>query len=270
MKRKFLLLTLLLAAFTLQAQTVFQHPWQNKRVAYFGDSVTDPNVNTGPNNNHYWSYLQEWLGITPFVYAVNGRQWDDIPRQTDQLKKEHGNDFDAILIFIGTNDFNAGLPIGKWYEETTEKVVAATGAPKKEETRKKRVPKMDNSTFCGRINIALKKIKAEFPDKQTVLLTPIHRGYAYFGDNNVQPDESYQNQAGLYLESYINAVKEAGKVWAVPVIDTATLSGLLPQYTEQSAFFKNKQTDQLHPNEQGHKRIARALVYQLLTLPCEL
>ena len=270
MKRKFLLLTLLLAAFTLQAQTMFQHPWQNKRVAYFGDSVTDPNVNTGPNNNHYWSYLQEWLGITPFVYAVNGRQWDDIPRQTDQLKKEHGNDFDAILIFIGTNDFNAGLPIGKWYEETTEKVVAATGAPKKEETRKRRVPKMDNSTFCGRINIALKKIKAEFPDKQTVLLTPIHRGYAYFGDNNVQPDESYQNQAGLYLESYINAVKEAGKVWAVPVIDTATLSGLLPQYTEQSAFFKNKQTDQLHPNEQGHKRIARALVYQLLTIPCEL
>ncbi len=253
---------------SIEAQNVFHHPWQNKRVAYFGDSVTDPNVNTGTNNNHYWSYLQEWLGIMPFVYAVNGRQWDDIPRQTDQLKKEHGNDFDAILIFIGTNDYNAGLPIGRWYDETTEKIYAATGAPKQLETRKRRVPAMNDKTFCGRINIALNKIKTEFPDKQVVLLTPIHRGYAFFGDSNVQPDESYQNKAGLYLESYIKAVKEAGEVWSIPVIDTATLSGLLPQYTEQSAFFKDKQNDQLHPNEQGHQRIASTLMYQLLTIPC--
>lgn len=267
MKRLLFLLTGMLLFLSLEAQNIY-HPWQNKRVAYFGDSVTDPNVNTGTNNNHYWSFLQEWLGITPFVYAVNGRQWDDIPRQTDQLKKEHGDKFDAILIFIGTNDYNAGLPIGHWYDETTEKVYAATGAPQQLQTRKRRVPAMNNETFCGRINIALKKIKTDFPDKQVVLLTPIHRGYAYFGDNNVQPDESYQNKAGLYLESYIKAVKEAGKVWSIPVIDLANLCGLLPQYIEQSANFKNKQNDQLHPNEQGHQRIARTLMFQLLAIPC--
>lgn len=98
------------------------HPWKGKRVAYFGDSITDPNHKAA--NRKYWSLLQEWLGITPYVYAVSGRQWNDIPRQADKLKAEHGNEFDAILIFIGTNDFNAGVPIGEWFTEQEEEVMA--------------------------------------------------------------------------------------------------------------------------------------------------
>ena len=61
-------------------------------------------------------------GIKPFVYAVSGRQWDDIPRQANKLKEEHGDDFDAILIFMGTNDYNNAVPIGQWYEERLENV----------------------------------------------------------------------------------------------------------------------------------------------------
>ena len=42
-----LMVVLLCAAFAIQAlsQTVFTHPWQGKRVAYFGDSITDPRNN---------------------------------------------------------------------------------------------------------------------------------------------------------------------------------------------------------------------------------
>ena len=85
-----------------KTQTTFTHPWQGKRVAYFGDSITDPNNKAA--GNKYWNLLEQWLGIKPFVYAVSGRQWDDIPRQANKLKEEHGDDFDAILIFMGTND----------------------------------------------------------------------------------------------------------------------------------------------------------------------
>ena len=52
------------------------HPWKNKKVAFFGDSITDPNIKTkgtdskGRTNMHYWDYLHEWLGITPYVYAI--------------------------------------------------------------------------------------------------------------------------------------------------------------------------------------------------------
>ena len=268
MKKNFVLLLLSLISVYATSQPAQWHPWKGKRVAYFGDSITDPNVTTGPNNNHYWSYLQQWLGITPLVYGVNGRQWNDIPRQADQLKQDHNQNFDAILIFIGTNDYNHGLPLGEWYKETKEQVYAATGEPQKLQTRMMRTPALDGNTLRGRINIPLSKIRLSFPDKQVVILTPIHRGYASFGPNNVQPSETYQNKSGLFLSDYIDAIKEVSDVWAVPVIDISTLSGLLPQYPEFSVYFKNKDTDRLHPNELGHRKIAQALLCGLQSIPC--
>ena len=77
------------------------HPWQGKRVAYFGDSITDPRNKA--SKKKYWTFLQEWLGITPYVYAKSGRMWDDIPRQAEECMKEHGDSVDAIIIFMGTN-----------------------------------------------------------------------------------------------------------------------------------------------------------------------
>ena len=83
-----------------------------------GDSITDPR--TKASKKKYWGFLEDWLGIVPYVYAVSGRQWTDIPRQARQLHEEHGDSVDAIIIFIGTNDYNAGVPIGQWYTETDE------------------------------------------------------------------------------------------------------------------------------------------------------
>lgn len=67
--------------------------------------------------------------------------------------KEHGEEVDAIIVLMGTNDFNAGIPIGEWFTETEEQVLAARGEMKKMETRKKRTPVMDSNTYKGRINI---------------------------------------------------------------------------------------------------------------------
>ena len=52
-----------------------RHPWQGKRVGYLGDSITDPNC-YGDKIKKYWDFLQEWLGITPYVYGISGRQWN--------------------------------------------------------------------------------------------------------------------------------------------------------------------------------------------------
>lgn len=242
------------------------HPWAGKRVAYLGDSVTDPAVQAAKIK--YWEFLRDWLGITPYVYAVNGREWNDIPRQTGELQKEHGQDVDAIVIFIGTNDFNAAVPIGSFYSEKSESVEAAAGQPRKQYTRLHRTLVYDNSTLCGRINTAIAKIKETYPTKQLVLLTPIHRAYAEFGSNNVQPDENWQNSGGLWFSDYVETIVRAGRVWAVPVIDLNSRSGLYPMLDSNTKYFNNAQTDRLHPNAEGHRRIARTLEYQLLTLPC--
>lgn len=241
------------------------HPWQGKRVAYFGDSITDPKNKAA--DNKYWALLQQWLGITPYVYGVSGRQWNDIPRQAEKLKAEHGDDFDAIVIFIGTNDFNAGVPVGEWFTEKEEKVMAGIHEQKHLVDRRRKYMCMTDSTYRGRINIALDKVKRMFPTKQVVLLTPIHRAQFYRSDTNWQPREDYRNKCGEYVSSYVEAVKEAGNIWSVPVIDLNALSGLYPLMDEQAQFFNDKENDRLHPNNEGHRRMALTLVYQLLSLP---
>lgn len=249
------------------SQALFQHPWQGKRVAYLGDSITDPN-NKGAKKK-YWSWLQDWLQITPYVYGVSGRQWDDIPRQANKLKDEHGNDFDAILIFMGTNDYNRGIPLGEWWDERETMVEYGHGGQAKQMVaRRQRTPAKTNETYRGRINIALDSLKRMFPDKQIVLLTPIHRSDFHANDKNWQCDESYTNRCGLYIDEYINAVKEAANIWAVPVIDWNASCGLFPLVAAHGQYFKDSKTDLLHPNDKGQQRMARTLMYQLLTLPC--
>ena len=250
---------------TAKVQT-FTHPWSGKRVAYFGDSITDPG--TKGSETKFWGFLQEWLQITPLVYGVGGRQWNDIPRQANKLREEHGDNFDAILIFMGTNDYNAGLPIGEWFDEKYERVEYAAGYDKRMEDRKRRYPIMTNSTYRGRLNIALDSLKRMFPTKQIVLLTPIHRDYFYAGNRNVQCTEDYANRCGEYLDAYVESIKEAGQIWAVPVIDLGAVSGLYPMHDEHKQYFVDPNNDALHPNDAGHARMARTLMYQLLTLPC--
>ena len=231
------------------------HPWQGKRVGFLGDSMTDPNNNSRDIPKKYWNYLHEWLGITPYVYGKSGRQWDDIPRQAKALKDEHGDSVDAVTVFIGTNDFNAGVPLGRWYDEVTDTVIAAVHGPKQPYVRKRRVYSLDAATFRGRINIALQYLKTLFPDKQIVLFTPIHRAAAE------------QNACGEYFSEYVSAVKEAANVWGVPVIDLNALSGMNPMVTAQQQYFHDTATDLLHPSDKGQRRIARTMAAQLAALP---
>ena len=62
-------------------------------------------------------------------------------------------------------------------------------------------------------------------------------------------------------------VKEAGNIWGVPVIDFHAVTGLNPMIEEQLIYFYDSGFDRLHPNTKGQERMARTLMYQLLTLP---
>ena len=266
MKRKALSLIICLLMLIPAAAQGIAHPWAGKTVAYIGDSVTDPRNNAA--RTKYWSWLQQWLGITPYVYAVSGRQWDDVPRQANQLLQEHGRDFDAIMIFMGTNDYNNAVPLGRWYDETASEVEYGHRYNRRQETRMRRTPAMDPATYRGRINIALDSLKRMYPDKQIVILTPIHRSDFHANDTNWQCSEDYANRCGEYLEAYTEATKEAGQVWSVPVIDLGALCGLYPLIDGHGAYFHDSATDRLHPNDLGHKRMAATLLYQLQALPC--
>ena len=110
-------------------------------------------------------------------------------------------------------------------------------------------------------------LKDNYPMQQIVLLTPIHRGFADFGGDNVQPEEVFPNNLGLFPEAYVEQLRKASDIWSVPLIDLYRLSGLLPIRNSHARFFHDEKTDRLHPNALGHERIAQTLVYQMLALP---
>ena len=97
--RQFIVFALLLACpLLLHGQETFlcgkescnkgyiRHPWYGKKVGYIGDSITDPNC-YGDNIKKYWDFLKEWLDITPYVYGVSGRQWNDVPPSGRTIEK---------------------------------------------------------------------------------------------------------------------------------------------------------------------------------------
>ena len=263
MKRILVYLSLLLSCGVLSGQPLLRSQWEGARVAFLGDSITDARQ-IGSTNNIYWNNLIDILGIQPYVYGISGHRMNQIVGQGERLEREHGQEVDAILVFIGTNDFNGNIPLGEWYTYSMEKTI--DDGPEEVE-RKHRELVYDDATFRGRANTTLRWLKTHYPDKQVIFLTPIHRGYAKFNDKNIQPPESFANDNGYFIDDYIQAVREIATVWAVPVIDLASISGLYPMLDEHTRYFRNADTDRLHPNTPGQLRMAWAIAYQLLGYP---
>ena len=243
------------------SEILLKNHWQNCKVAFLGDSITDA-IHVGTTKN-YWQFLEEMLQIKPLVYGINGQQICDIPAQAERLFNDHGNNVDSVIVFAGTNDYCSGVPLGEWFSYSD----APVNSRGETVIRSKRETIYDEKTFRGRINIAVKYLKEHFPASQIILLTMLHRGFAQFSDSNVQPPECYANACGLFVENYVEVIKEAANIWAVPVIDLNSLSGLYPMLDVHASYFADIDTDRLHPEISGHKRIARTLAYKLLTLP---
>lgn len=166
---------------------------------------------------------------------------------------------DPFFVFAGTNDFNANVPLGEWYVYSE----AQADRNGRLVTLKKRAHSADARTFRGRLNAALGHLREKFPLTRLVLLTPIHRGYAKFGPANVQIDESFANELGLFIDDYVNVVKEAGNVWAAKVLDLNAAGVLYPNAPGQDAFIHRADTDRLHPSTEGHARLAEAIAQEV-------
>jgi len=263
MKRFALALCLSLICLSLPAKVEIKSQWKGARVAFLGDSITDERQ-IGTTNDTYWNLLQGILGIKAYPYGRSGHRMNQIVPQGEKLEAEHGQDVDAIIVFVGTNDYNGGIPMGQWYSYDTQTTLEDNNVSVE---RKHRSLNYDEATFKGRTNSVIRWLKTHYPTKQIIFFTPLHRGYATFGVDNIQPAEDFANAEGLFIDDYVQAIKEAANIWGVPVIDLNSLSGMNPMIDGQATYFRNKETDRLHPNTPGHVRLAYVLAYQLLGYP---
>ncbi len=236
--------------------------WRGAEVALLGDSITDKFQTA--KQRVWWQYLASWLGWKTHPHAIPGNQWNALDKQVDCMVKdrEKGVEVQAVFILCGTNDYAGNVPMGEWYD-VADAQVSWWG---REAALPKRTLSVDMKTFRGRVNAVLGRIRREFPSAQIVLLTPFHRGATL-----KMPGEDCANGLGLFLDDYVKAVREAGDVWSVPVIDLHAEAGLMPMLDVHGHFMRGgDRKDHLHPNSEGHRRLAEVIYYKLNSMPSSL
>lgn len=236
---------------------------ENDRICFLGDSITFGAGTT----KRYFEYIAEKTGAEVHGFGIDGASTAHLFTELQRMEREVGDNFDILCVLIGTNDFNCGVPVGEFFTEKAERVVSSTdedGEPNGYLTKKKRDFIFTDETFCGRLNKFFAFVKDKYADKRIVMITPLHRAYAYFGLDNVQQSELYANVIGEYFEKYIEAERRAADIWSVELIDAYRESGLFPlSDANAKLYFHDDKTDRLHPAAKGHFRLAETILRRI-------
>ena len=208
---------------------------KGKKINFLGDSITE-GAGTSGKEAVYHSLLKAEYGLSEARnYGIGGTR---IARQTEITSLVRDRDFilraemmdkdaDVVVVFGGTNDFGHGQ--------------AALG---KMEDRDKR-------TFYGALHTLIRNLITDYYDKTIVFITPLHR-HNEDGKGAWKPEGIEQRP----LREYVYAVKEVCEYYSVPVLDLFScgeLTGNTPEW------YRAYMPDGLHPNDEGHKIIARKL-----------
>ncbi|RZT23524.1 SGNH/GDSL hydrolase family protein [Fictibacillus sp. BK138] len=202
--------------------------WKDKVWLTLGDSITaaDQTMDNGSIVRGYQSVMHEKMGFKE--YRNSGQFGSTIsgndPDSTNVFGKEQKiDDVDVITIFAGTNDFRIDVPIGSLglIGDTT----------------------LDTSTFYGAYRSLIEDLLTSKPTLKIYLWTPLQR-------DNAGYDVNFSNLAGHKLIDYVNAVKEIGQMYAIPVLDLYSLSGITKLNLDVYTY------DGLHPSDNGYERIA--------------
>ena len=216
-----------------------------KNICAIGDSITN-GFNT---TKTYGDFLAEMLDANFTEYGDNGSTIANGSYPMCDRVADITGDYDLIFIFGGTNDYALyNRALGTMFE---------SGSATK-------TPTTDKNTFYGALNVLFSTILDDHPTADIYVITPLHRGIFYNQENRV---DTMPNSADLYLSDYVEAIKVSAEFYSIPVIDLYSISGMNPNIEGiETAYFNHSYSgvkDLLHPDVNGHKRIAEVILRYL-------
>ena len=205
---------------------------KNIKANFLGDSITEGCGTTNHSTKPFHQLIAKKYDMAVARnYGIGGTRiakqnvpsanavWD---RDFCSRYSEMDDDADLIVVFGGTNDFGHGdAPFGTFADRTPD-------------------------TFYGGCHTLMKGLIEKYPEARIVFMTPLHR----ISEDNVSP------KTGLRLADYIAAIKEVATYYSLPVLDLWSVSGIQPRVD----IIKEKYCpDGLHPNDEGHERMAAVI-----------
>lgn len=173
-----------------------------------GDSITYLNDHPKETGNRVTSgYLTRVTTQLPNIKYVNqGHNGWTVMRIAKEIENLGLVKTDLYTVFLGTNDWWSGLPLGKMDDYRHN-----TGF---------------NTTY-GAYRIIINKIRDLNPEAKVILITPLQRGdFIYIGNARNNAFGSYQSKNEQELSQFADAVKEIGNYEDFKVVDLYHKSGI--------------------------------------------
>lgn len=166
-----------------------------------GDSITYLNDHPEETGNRvskgYLTRMSELLPNLKYInQGHNGWTSGAIAGNIDSLGLIKA---DVYSVFLGTNDWWQGRPIGKIDDYQHDN---------------------GNTTVYSSFRIIISKIRQLNPEAKIVLITPMQRNdFVYIADAKNNAFGSYQQKNGQTLEEFANVVLAIGRYEQIPVVD---------------------------------------------------
>ncbi|RYE17008.1 MAG: SGNH/GDSL hydrolase family protein [Sphingobacteriales bacterium] len=241
-----------------------------------GDSITFLNGRPEVTKNRISKgYMDDVVAKLPYVSFVNnGHPGWTAKSIADNINNLNLVKSDIYTVFLGTNDWWSGLPIGAFsdYQNNT-----------------------GNQTVYGSYRTIIDKIRALNSDAVIILMTPLHRtDYVDLNNPSIFIQGDHKPKNGVYLYQYADAIKFIAKAEHLKLVDLYYKSGITaknavkysrlrdpktneyknysyPEYTTIPYNSANNDYpypaeamgmtyDGLHPSDKAHQRIADMLV----------
>lgn len=208
---------------------------KGSKINFLGDSITE-GAGASRRENAYCMVIEREYEAICQNYGIGGTR---IARQKlPSIKPIYDKDFcsrvtemdadaDIVVVFGGTNDFGHGdAPLGNMSDRTPD-------------------------TFYGALHTLYTSLIEKFPESPIVVVTPLHR----HDEDNPRGEGNKPHDVGT-LKTYVEIIREVAECYSLPVLDLYKESGLQPKVPiiNQKYF-----VDGLHPNDEGHKILARKI-----------